>query len=86
MKDNTYNGWTNRATWNAMLWLTNDEMHYVVMLEWLKSLDHTPTAKDCKAFLFDHYGDEMPDGENTKDVNFEEIAEAMAEDYEYLNK
>ena len=25
MKDNNYNGWTNYATWNFNLWITNEE-------------------------------------------------------------
>jgi hypothetical protein len=33
MKTDTYNGWTNYETWNANLWLTNDEGSYNYCVE-----------------------------------------------------
>ncbi|HVC35830.1 MAG TPA: hypothetical protein VNE40_00060 [Candidatus Dormibacteraeota bacterium] len=29
----TYNGWSNRETWLASLWLTNDPVSYAVLTE-----------------------------------------------------
>lgn len=34
--DNTYNGWKNWETWNANLWLNNDELTYNTCLDLVK--------------------------------------------------
>lgn len=35
----TYNGWSNRETWLASLWLTNDQGSYALLMEALRAGD-----------------------------------------------
>lgn len=39
MSDDTYNGWTNRETWAANLWLANDHGLYDMVNEWRDELE-----------------------------------------------
>ena len=66
-----YNGWTNRATWSAQLWLANDEYTYELMC----SLNMTD-ASQFENFCHYIWDNETPDGISLDDVNWEEVAEA----------
>ena len=43
MSDSTYNGWTNRATWNVNLWLANEYGWYCTVKEMAET---APNADD----------------------------------------
>ncbi len=71
-----YQGWTNRATWNANLWLSNDYGLYS-FVKWLADEydgDFRGMGRAVFGFAVELWGDETPDGESLADVNWTEIA------------
>ena len=53
MEDTSYNGWTNYETWNASLWIGNDEFLYNTAKACVKfcNEDDTPYAKFVRCML-----------------------------------
>lgn len=76
-----YNGWSNHATWNASLWLNNDEQLYrnlQVLVMIAENVDQLTglIEKLCK----DNWpSGKTPDGDLLSDVDFSEIANAEIE-------
>ena len=78
----TYNGWTNWATWNAVLWARNDEPSY----RWWCRVGRQD-GHDLDA-LAERLARELPENVTNSDmnagdyleVNWREVAEACAED------
>tara|TARA_A100001515_G_scaffold136257_1_gene127821 strand:- start:273 stop:509 length:237 start_codon:yes stop_codon:yes gene_type:complete len=77
MPDTTYNGWTNRETWNVNLWLFNDQMRYEAILSMFPKRNAGPATAEsfCRAV----FGDKTPDNCLLDNVNWNEVAEAINE-------
>ncbi len=81
MSNETYNGWTNRATWNTALWLTNDETLYRTMVEHFR--EEEITNQNVRFFCNLLWPcSETPDGDELHDVNWSEIADMIRESVE----
>ena len=75
-----YNGWSNRATWNANLWITNEEPLYKLIGTIARgSKSVSELADNIEGFLGIVWNGWTPDGESLRLVNWSEIAEAWAE-------
>lgn len=75
-EDTTYNGWTNRDTWAAYLWLTgSDETTYQFARgAAINDADPMPRLIDLIVELGN------PDGILYTDVNWKEVIEALREE------
>jgi hypothetical protein len=68
-----YNGYANRATWNVVLWLMNDESVYN---NWQSQL-----AASIKFGMVADLGTETPDGVSTDDasIDWDQVASVFNE-------
>lgn len=87
MNNTTYNGYTNRATWNLLLWINNDECAYTFFhdLYWRIGGDvieerETAIMSACREW----FGSTTPDGDRLDDVCWEEAIEHLDENYEEI--
>jgi len=75
-----YNGWSNRETWNANLWINNQESIYKLIGKIARGCySVSELADNMEGFLLILWKDKTPDGDSLDLVNWSEIAEAWAE-------
>lgn len=82
--EQTFNGWTNWATWCASLWALNDESNYATWRSTARRYRDDPEG--AEAFLTENARHlfTAPDMEpgDWNDVNYAELAAALMEENE----
>lgn len=83
---NEYNGWTNYATWNVNLWLTNDEGSYNYWMERARDSE----VNELAIALENEHREAMPELNAStysdllqyilSSVNWHEIAKSLTEE------
>ena len=78
------NGWANYETWNASLWIQNEEPMYRVALEYVEQarlFNHAPRFDNLIPALEYRFGQMAPDGVRWMDgrIDTAEMDEMLAE-------
>ena len=79
-ENSQYLGWTNRETWNVMLWINNTENLYFGVVDILKNTTYTPTYREVIYMLnleYSQTGDGVSYLDNT--LNYEELNQSISE-------
>jgi len=89
MKNDTYNGWTNRSTWNLALWISNYGAaydHFDTLYSRMHSHTDEEREETIRTAAFEWFGHTTPDGDELDEVNWEEIRAYLDEDFgQYLD-
>jgi len=74
MEDTSYNGWTNYETWNASLWMGNDEFLYNTAIACVRYCESNDTPYDAFVRCMLNCGAETTgDGVKWDDVNINSV-------------
>ena len=81
MGDTTYNGWSNYQTWNANLWLSNDEPVYRIAWERTEGVTDAHRAGVILRTVWRTFLSESAKAEAkpSRFINWDEIGEAWLE-------
>lgn len=79
MKNQKYNGWANRTTWNVALWIGNDEAMYNAARSAARQCKRI-TAREAEEICRELFpSGETPDGDRLVDCHWPEIAADLRE-------
>ena len=86
----SYEGWSNRETWNTHLWISNKESLYKLVLRLMGNASGSATtgefADTLEQFLWILWEGKTPDNCSLKPVNWVEIATVLQSEHtDYLD-
>ena len=96
MTDTKYNGWSNWETWNANLWLNNEDSYWIERAQdCLNDAEgrHKEAVSQLEDTLKEYHEENMPELQGMYaymlnaamyEVDWQEIAESLLDDLEYI--
>ena len=87
--DTRYNGWANWATWNAHIWISNDQGLYEEARELLTDYDYSASCLGdwFNGLIYEHVDKDAPAivtdylSASLDEIDWEEIWESLRQDF-----